>query len=432
VHAPLTNDAMQRGLRIEVFHTVADLRPFEPGLRELNANARRPSPFHTPELLRAACAHDEHAVLGGRPLLLVAFEGQRPIGFLPLRIRPERVLGFSRHTIELLMHDGDRLSVISRPEDEVRCATDFLHYLLERERAWSCLRLGEQDSDSPFVAAAPMMESNGFFVRRMPSAPHATVMLESGFETWWEPLAEVRRSVLRQTNALMGAGRLELVCCDQRNGGPAQFELFLELEARSARHAAKSGLMRHPMRVELLRALTHEHTWAPSFHWLLLDGLPIAGMFSLRFQKAAWLLELTSDMAFDRWSPREVLFPLVARDLALHGARAFQLRTHGEPRWQPKLRETFTLEMDRRLSIHGLWAIASEARRMVGKNQPEPAPAPIVEEPRGAELARQLRARTHALETFGRLPVDRLDGKSIADALQLRSDPPAQRAAGGA
>src|SRR5512143_3502045 len=113
--------AHDESLRVEPFDSLPS-PTWAPVIAELNLLSRRPSPFQTLEYFATHLAHDEFDLPDARPRFLVAFDGERPIGVLPLRDRRERLLGLRRTRLELLTtHDADRPTVIARAEDEQRC-----------------------------------------------------------------------------------------------------------------------------------------------------------------------------------------------------------------------------------------------------------------------------------------------------------------------
>src|SRR5574342_242507 len=102
------------GFEVRAYRSLAELEPLAGRLDELNLASRRPSPFATFGYLRTYLEFDEHACAGSTPLLLVAFDGAGPVGFLPLRTAPVRTLGLAATRVELLAtHDTDRLGLSS-------------------------------------------------------------------------------------------------------------------------------------------------------------------------------------------------------------------------------------------------------------------------------------------------------------------------------
>lgn len=437
-------NAMDQPVRVETFESLEALRPWRALLRDMNLAARRPSPFQTLEYFAAHVAHDELARAGGKPFFLVAFEGPRPIGLLPLRRRSESVLGVGRTRLELLTTpDTDRLGVIARAEDEERCADAFARHLFDGTRAWTMLEFREQDGASPLQA--PPLDPRRFYLRRARGRSNATVDLRGGFDAWFRGLSQFRTTLGRSLRRLAGAGRVEFVACADRAGAPAMFDLLLELEQRAFASAHDVGIARDPSRTATFRALLGpEQQHVPLFHWLLLDGLPIAGMLSLQFANVAYQMALVFDRAFGELSPGHVLFMLAVRDAVARGARSYELLGGSafDPHcWNVVVTERSAIEVYRRGSLHHQQAVMGEWRRRVfgAPSEPEAAPAAandtaegdltlpeVVGEERGEALARAasvlatLHCKGVAMDTF--------DGESLRSI--FASGPPSERSVG--
>ena len=118
------------------FHALEEARQHGPALDALNLAARRPSPFETLEYLETFLGHDEHAVTGQQPLVLLLLGPGGVIGWVALRVLRERVLGLASSRVTFLAtHDVERPRLVCRPGDEGRCAEAFLRYLLFAEES---------------------------------------------------------------------------------------------------------------------------------------------------------------------------------------------------------------------------------------------------------------------------------------------------------
>jgi CelD/BcsL family acetyltransferase involved in cellulose biosynthesis len=355
--------------RIAAIRDVRELSPWRAAIDALNLASRRVSPFHTTEYLDAFLANDEFAVPGTEPLLLLALEGDRLVGFLPLRRRPDRVLGQRRTCLEFLTtHDTERPTLLARPEDERRCAEAFLRHVVEAEPRWTFLELMEQEEGSPLAEAAGALDPGRFYVRRFPNNPNATVLFpEGGLEAWFRTLGNFRTSMARRVRALLEKGNAEFLSCASRAAAPALLELYLDLEARSWKSVGRAGISRHPTRVELFRSMLQLGcAESPLFHWVLLDGLPIAGMLSLSFAGTVYQMELAYDEGFSELSAGNVLFLLAVRDAMSRGARAYNLLTnfaYHKSRWRAAITDTHAVQVYRRGSLHYAKARGGELRR---------------------------------------------------------------------
>jgi hypothetical protein len=367
---------------VRAFRSLSDLRPCAQALRALNLSAKTPSPFHTFEYLDALLKHREQS--GFTPLFVVAFDAGRPIGFLPLKVRSG--------TVTLLEPRPPHL--IARPEDEGRVAAAMWKFLVSHEGSWSVAELAAQDDRAPLSLAAAQL--NGVTSDRL--VPVLPVL-----EATHAPSA-------RQARRLLEAGELEFLACDDRRALKGLLDLYLDLEVRSGR----ASLLRHPSRIERVKSVAAPapgNPTSPLFHWLLLDGLPIAGLLSLRFGANIFPLEQTCDDAFRALEPCDALMALAAQDAL---ARDATLR--------PPAASTFTLRVRKRWNLRFLadnfdllkhWTFTAP----VASAQAGVLPAHCTRAP---DAGKQLRARTRALDVLARIEgagvcVDRLAG----DALEL-------------
>ena len=360
--------------RVEVFRSVEAMAPWYADVARLNLACRRPSPFQTPEYLAAYQANDEQARPGEAPLLLLAFAGDEPRGFLALRRRPDRVAGLPATRLDLFtLHDADRPGLVAHPDDERACAAAMLRHLAEREPGWTFLELAEQDAASPLVAAQEHLPAGRFYVRRFPNNPNGTVELPEGFEPWFRGLnGEQRSKVTRRARALLGPGDVELVVGREGPAAGALLDAYLDVERRSWKARVAAGISRHPQRVAFFRSLLAAGQPAvPTFLFLVRDGLPIAGFLTLAFHGTVYGLEMAFDEAEAALSPGNVLMLLAIREAAARGAGAFNMLGNFEyhkARWKAAVTETDAVQVYRRFGPHHLRAVAGEwRRRLLGR-----------------------------------------------------------------
>ena len=110
-------------MEVRCFHSLEGASPFESEMEAINRGARRPDPYSTLAYIRTHLAHDEFRPSEEplEPWLLLAFDGARLAGYLPLRRTWHRVLGRKAAKLEFLVtYDTDRPHLVSRPEDEGR------------------------------------------------------------------------------------------------------------------------------------------------------------------------------------------------------------------------------------------------------------------------------------------------------------------------
>ncbi|HEY7724399.1 MAG TPA: GNAT family N-acetyltransferase [Anaeromyxobacteraceae bacterium] len=357
------------GLEVRAYSSLDEIAPLAGRLDALNLASRRPTPFATCGYLRAYLAFDEHARAGSAPLLLVAFDGSEPVGFLPMRTAPVGTLGLGATRVELLAtHDTDRLTLASRPDDELRCRDAFLEHLTRRG-GWSGLVWRTQDLDSPLaLQRAPP----GYRLRSFPGDDFCAIPLAhrdvGGLLRSLEK--HHRANVRRLARRLLGAGGVEHVSSRGTGGAPELLELFLDVERRSWKRRACSGVGRNPMRVALFRALCGPAapTGEPVFHFVLLDGVPVAAAMGTSFAGVLYLREIAFDEGFAALGPGNLLLLLVLRDAIAQGEREanlLNLHAYYKARWGAAVTATVDVQLFRVGGILWARALAGDMRRRI-------------------------------------------------------------------
>jgi CelD/BcsL family acetyltransferase involved in cellulose biosynthesis len=356
--------------RVVPYRSLRALAPLAARLDALNLASRRPSPFDTFAYLQAFCAHDEHAVPGQEPLLLVAFDGDAPVGFLPLRCAPRRVLGLPTTEIGFLVgHDNDRPRIIARADDEARCAEAFYRYLFTEERGFSLLHLNEQDAASALDALPAARELRRYHLHRFPNNPNATIDLPyASLEAYVEALSKNQRKQLhKDLRRLLAAGEVELVSSSDPGAVHALFDLYLELEQRSWKSKIGGHLGRHPERVAFFRSLLEpDQPLTMRVDLLLLSGLPIAGYVSGAFEGRLYGFEEAYDEAYRDLSPGNALLLLVVEGAIEQRYRSLNLLgnyAYYKARWLATITETHAVQLFRQGSLLHLKLLGGEALR---------------------------------------------------------------------
>lgn len=364
--------ATERLPRVEARRSLAELAPLAPALDALNLASRRPSPFDTFAYLQAFVAHDEHAVPGQEPLLLVAFDGAAVVGWVALRRVPERLFGVPYTSIRFLAsHDNDRPRVVARPEDEARCARAFYRHLFQVERGWSLLLLNEQDVASGLDDPGATLDARRFYLRRFPNNANGTLQLPyASLASYLASFSRChRRNAERTVRRLLAMGELELVSSREPEALPALLDLYLDLETRSWKSKVDGHIGRSPERVAFFRRLIEpDQPMKVGVHLLLFDGAPIAGCVSGAFDGALYGMEIAFDEGFQRLSPGNALLLLLVRDAIEKRYRFLDLMgnyAYYKARWHATITETHAVQVFRKGSLVHLQALAGEARRMI-------------------------------------------------------------------
>jgi glycosyltransferase involved in cell wall biosynthesis/CelD/BcsL family acetyltransferase involved in cellulose biosynthesis len=323
--------AEKTSIEVRALRSSKELESFGDRWNELNLASRRPCPFETREFLAANLTHDEFAAPGDEVLLLVAFDGDRLAGFLPLRKTTKRVAAMPYGKIECLaLGYRDRPRVVARPEDEAACAAAFYRHLREQERGWDMLELASQDSDSALdglVEAA----GRGFWGRRRETEPNSTIPLPfTALPDYYASLdGDFRRKVTARCRRLLAAGRVEVIVSSEPAARGALLEMYLDVERRSWKAEGAAGIARHPERLALFRELC-AGPLTVVFEVVLLDGVAIAGLAAVEFEKTWYVLESTYDAGYADLAPGYLLHLVGIGAAISRGQRAFNL-LHGYP-----------------------------------------------------------------------------------------------------
>lgn len=422
---------------VAVHRTLEAVRRLGPALDALNAASPRPSPFASPEYLEAFQAHDEHALPGQSPLVLVVEAGGRAIGWVALRLLRERVLGLASTRVTFLTtHDVDRPGLVCRAEDEARCAEAVWRHLLEVERV-DAIELMAQDVGSALLPGDRALP--GWRTRTFDSIPNSTIPLgQASLADWFRSLQKKHRTnVGRLGRRLLAAGRIELLTTRHPEALGPFLELYLDVERRSWKAAAAAGIGRHPERVALFRAQCQAgRAAAPVIHLVTLDEVPVAAMFGVEFAGGLFAREITFDERYADLAPGHLLMLLAVGDAITRGGAFVNLLGffgYYKTRWGATVTPTRGVQLLRRWSAP--WAAALGAA-VLRRLRPAPAPAggeafnparreaEEAPEPGAVALPERVAERALLRATLTRVApgqVDRLGGAALEAAIPFRT-----------
>jgi hypothetical protein len=316
-------------MNVRLFHSIAEITAWKQQWDDLNNAALRPCPFSTFAFFENFIERDDVKGQDGGylPWLLLAFEAEQLVGYLPLKQSVEKVLGFKAPKLSFLVtHDTDRPHLVARPEDELNVATACVDFLDQQADAWSYLELRQQESHSPLHAATAQLRRGKYYVREWPSMENSTVWIK------WNSLLEYfrcfstkfRSATGRQMRALLAAGRVEILSSQDPHALPVLFELYRTIEPRSWKSRADAAISRSPERIRYFEGLMREGQ--PMRLWIdlvLLDGVPIAGLVSATFAQSLYALHMAFDESTARLGPGSALMLLGMRRAIEGGYRCF-------------------------------------------------------------------------------------------------------------
>ena len=354
-------------LEIRVYEHLRGVPLLERGLDALNLASRRPTPFNGRQVLQAFLDHDEYGGPHQSPRLLAVVEGERLVGFLPLRRVPVRALGRDEAKVEFLVtHDSDRPDLVARPEDERRCAQAIWRHLLGAGRDWQVLELCNLEPCSPLLPG-PGQALPGAFTRALEGLPTSVIPTpQADLAAWYRTLKKSwRHTVSRQGRKLLSAGHVELVTCRDRRAGAALLDLYLDVERRSWKRG--HGVGRHPARLALHRALCSPESDLPlTFQFLLLDGVVVSGFVFGEFAGTTYGMEICYDAAFAALAPGNLMSLASVGEVIARGRRSLNLFAgfaYYKGNWGAELLPTRTLQLFHPGSAHWLKAHLGDLKR---------------------------------------------------------------------
>ncbi|MFO0583461.1 MAG: GNAT family N-acetyltransferase [Anaeromyxobacter sp.] len=357
---------------VRVLRAVRGNPLLERGLRALVLETRRPTPFNDPDVLSAFIDHDEYAGPGAEPHLLAAVDGERLVGFLPLRWTSARVAGITERKLEFFVtHDADRPDLVARPADEARCARAFREALLAT-RGWSVLELANLEPCSALLPADGE-RIPGVHARVRDGLPTAIIpTAQPDLAAWYGALKKGwKHTVARLGRRFLSAGTVELVTCrDPRGRGPL-LELYLDVERRSWKR--EHGVARHPARLALHRELCRpDQALALSFQLLLLDGAAVSGFVFGEYAGTLYGFEICYDAAFQALGPGNLMSLLSAGEAIARGKPSLNLfadYAYYKGNWGAEVLPTRTLQLFRRGSVHWAKAHLGDLRRALSRGE---------------------------------------------------------------
>jgi len=359
-------------IEVKVVRSRAQLAPHFDELAALNHAARRPCPFSTPEFLSLTLEHDEFAAPGDELLFLLAYAGDRLVGYLPLRKTMRRALGIPYGRIEnLSLGYRDRPYAVARAEDEAACAAAFYKHLRERERGWSMLELSSQDTASAFHAIVDV-PGRGCWARRFPTDPNTTIPLPfATLADYFKSLdRDFRHTAGRRCRKLLTAGRVEVVSTSDPAARGALLDMYLDIETRSWKASVGAGIARHPERLAFFHALFASPLTTPLLI-ILLDGVPIVGQVVIEFEGTWYGIETAYDSAYSDLAPGYLLHLMVLGEAIARGQRALNLLhayAYFKKSWNGVTTETASVQVYRVPSVPYFKARAGDLKRLRMRN----------------------------------------------------------------
>ena len=409
---------------VRAYASFIALAPLAEEIDALNARSRRPCPFSTYEFQRTYVDNDEFfpEQRGLEILFLCAFDGPRLVGFLALR----RKRGWFGKTVEFLVtHDTDRPHMIAAPEDEPRCAQAFMHYLFEVDRDWSMLNFAQQETSVPPASALLSAAPRQHLFRAFECMPNSTLAIHWATpRDYFRSLSKKhRQNTERGARRLFDAGVLEHVFSNDAKMRDTLLDLYLTVEARSWKHSAAGTIGRDARRVQFFHELcSAAQPLALSFHFLCLDGVPIAGMINGSFNNTLYAMQISHDAAYDPLGPGNLLLLLSIEQAIEERCRAFNLLSgfsYYKERWLARTTPTHSVQVFKPYTLRHLKVRLGDLKRVLLSLRPQAAVDHNMAKIKGRELEPDVVARSRAesaarLASFAAHAMTRRGGAELA------------------
>lgn len=338
-------------------HRMADIAPFREAINALNLASTQPDPFSTFEFFAhyAATAERFHDQTGFRLWMLLAFAGDRLVGYLALKQTTQRVLGLPCVKLDLLAsYIAGRPHIVCHPDHAAAVSTAMYSYLLGRPSGWSLLELPQQDAGSALRPPPAAAGEGRFRLRVWSGPPHGPIPLQGvdSLAGYFASLStKMRSNVSRQMRKLMAAGELTL----QTSTGPTSVKALYQLYRRIEPHSWKARAGAHIGRDARSQAyyqglIDHQQPMRIVIQILLLDGVPVAGLINGAFDTGLYAMEMVFDDRYAELAPGSAMMFFGVR-LALQNGCAFYDLLWGfdyhKSRWRAVMHDTSCIQIYR-------------------------------------------------------------------------------------
>ena len=364
-------------LQVRVVSSLSEAESFRREANEVHAASARPDVFSTLDFSLHAARNDEYCPggTGFEPRIYLCYEGNRLLGYLPLRLTRKRRFGRHPNRLEFLApHFGDRPHLVSRPEDEDRVAEAMLHVILDQGQPWSVFVLHQQDEASAIRRAIARSPRRRFWQQEIPLTPASVIPAADRFSSFQEYLnalqADFRSDVRRGLRKLLKAGRVEYLVAEGATVMPALLPIYLALEGRSWKRDpdTKAAITRDPVRVQFFEGWARgENGACPGAGFVLIDGQAVAGMLYSVGAHDSSALEMVFDDEWSAVSPGTPLVPMtVLRMIEARKRTVGMMHSFGyyKSRWLGEAVPMSTLQLFRLGTPESLRAIAGRLYRL--------------------------------------------------------------------
>jgi CelD/BcsL family acetyltransferase involved in cellulose biosynthesis len=253
---------------------------------------------------------------GGRALrILVAMDGETPVGILPAHIRPTHALGQSVRMLRFIGSGGDThpddLGAVLLPRCKDAAAQALAEAALDLP-GWDVLSLADMDPRSPFpLALARAAARKGIAYEEGQSQRIAYVELPKTWEAYLASLDSKRRGRFRKMPKRLSENfRTRFFVWDN----PATLDAAVDRLAHLHRKrwletGGHSASFATPEYVEFHRRIMHgcfARGWL-RLYCLEIEGEVAAIIYCYRFRKGIYAMQTGFDPAYAQWAPGTVI-----------------------------------------------------------------------------------------------------------------------------
>ncbi|HLA84933.1 MAG TPA: GNAT family N-acetyltransferase [Thermoguttaceae bacterium] len=320
-------------LRIEEINDPASLVRYRLLWRTLLARTPDATFFHTLDWLLVYWKHYGH---GQRLRVLIGWDGDRPVGILPLVVRSEKTRAGAVRVLTYPLDDWGTFYGPIGPEPAAMLRAAMEH-LRRTSRDWDLLDLRWTDDEGAHAGQTRVaMQSAGFTSHRQAWDRAAVVDLRGAWDDYWQSRTpKWRESIRRYHRRLEAAGRLEFI--RYRPGGLGTgdddprwdlYEACVQLARSSWQGDSTDGsTLSHPSVAEFLRDAHEAAVRSGSLDLCLLklDGRPIAFIYNYRRGGRLFGLRMGFDPSAADLGPGKVLQYLMFRDSFARGDSHFDM-----------------------------------------------------------------------------------------------------------
>ena len=304
----LSSVELKEGHEARILRSVTDLQKLAPDWRRLLDAQTYPNPFLS---LEYVLHWWKHFGLSRQLFVVAIYCGDRVVSIAPMMISPAKVMYRVRRRLEFI---GDKSltecpGVLYDPSDPY-ASTAIWHAIAQTSKSWDTVYLREQLDEFGLEQMFATLKTSRFLTRRSATISSYVVQFDQSWERYLSQRSRsLRKGFNRKLRKLQKLGALELVCYEGDAINPKHLDIYVDVEKRGWKHAAKQGVASRPDYLAYFADL-FEMNWqdlSVCISMLTLDQQAIAATFGISYGGNYSSLEITHDSSLDTYSPGFVL-----------------------------------------------------------------------------------------------------------------------------